>query len=387
MGPLTGYRVVELAGLGPAPFAGMMLSDMGAEILRIERADTSGPSLFQNSNHDIMARGRRSVAIDLKMAEGVDTALELIDQADGLIEGFRPGVMERLGLGPMICLKRNPKLVFGRMTGWGQDGPLANSAGHDINYIALSGVLHAIGRAGSNPVPPLNLVGDFGGGGMFLAFGMVCALLEAARSGRGQVVDAAMVDGISTLMAMIHGLLAQGLWRDERAANFLDTACHYYDTYECADGKFVAVGAIEPKFYKNLLQALDLADDPQAASQLEPADWPALKEKFAAIFRTRSRNEWCEILEGYDACFSPVLSLGEAYYHPHIKARGTFLYEKDLIQPAPAPRFSRTPAQVQGPPVVPGSHTIQTLTDWGFKAEKVQHLLTKGAVLQWQKDS
>ena len=333
MGPLTGNRIIEIAGLGPAPFAGMMLSDMGAEVVRIERVEASGLGLSQIPSHDVMARGRRSVAIDLKVPDGVDIALALIDQADGLIEGFRPGVMERLGLGPEVCLERNPKLVFGRMTGWGQDGPLAMTAGHDINYIALSGALHSIGRADGNPVPPLNLLGDFGGGGMFLAFGMVCALLEATKSGRGQVVDAAMVDGTSMLMAMIHGLLAQGLWRDDRATNFLDTACHYYDTYECADGKFVAVGAIEPKFYKNLLQALDLADDPQANSQLEPADWPALKEKFTAVFRGRSREEWCEILDGCDACFAPVLSLREAYEHPHIKARGTFLHES---RPHPA---------------------------------------------------
>ena len=386
MGPLTGYRIVEFAGLGPAPFAAMMLSDMGAEVVRIDRPTRPGPGFAQDPKHDLLVRGRRSVAIDLKKPNGIQAALKLIEDADALLEGFRPGVMERLGLGPDVCLARNAKLIYGRMTGWGQDGPLATTAGHDINYIALTGVLHAIGRKDGTPVPPLNLVGDFGGGGMFLAFGVVCALLEAAKSGKGQVVDAAMVDGASVLMTMIHGLLPQGRWRDERAANILDGASHFYDTYECADGKFVAIGSIEPKFYDLLLKALELDNDPAMAAQLEAANWPALKAKVAAAFRRRTRDEWCEILEGSDACFAPVLSLTEAYDHPHIKSRKTFISPGGVTQPAPAPRFSRTPAEVQGPPVPPGSNSIETLSDWGFSDDEVGRLLEDGAVQQFGDD-
>ncbi len=382
MGPLAGYRIIEIAGLGPAPFTGMMLSDMGAEVLRIDRAGPPGEFPGQDPRFDVLARGRRSVAVDLKNPEGIETILRLLDQADCLIEGFRPGVMERLGLGPEECQARNPKLVYGRMTGWGQEGPLAEAAGHDINYIALTGALHGIGREGGKPVPPLNLVGDFGGGGMFLAFGMVCGMLEAAKSGQGQIVDAAMVDGASTLMGLIHGLMSEGNWVDQPASNMLDTGTHYYDTYECADGKFVAVGAIEPKFYQILLEALDLADDPEMERQHDPAAWPSLKKKFTAAFLTRSRDEWCEILEGSDACFAPVLSLAEVPEHHHMKARDVMVKEGGLVQPAPAPRFSRTTAEIQGPPVEAGHHTSKTLIDWGFEPETVDRLLADEVVMQ-----
>jgi alpha-methylacyl-CoA racemase len=385
VGPLRGYRIIEIAGLGPAPFTGMMLSDMGAEVLRIDRAGPPSQGPAQDPRFDVLARGRRSVAVNLKHPEGIETILKLLEQADGLIEGFRPGVMERLGLGPEPCLARNPKLVYGRMTGWGQEGPLAEAAGHDINYIALTGALHSIGRAEGKPVPPLNLVGDFGGGGIFLAFGMVCGILEAIKSGQGQVVDAAMVDGASTLMGLIHGLMSEGNWVDQRSSNMLDTGTHYYDTYECADGKFVAVGAIEPKFYQNLLVALDLSDDPEMARQNDPAAWPDLKKKFTTAFLTRSRDEWCDILEGSDACFAPVLSLAEVPDHHHMKDRGVMIKDGPLTQPAPAPRFSRTIAEIQGPPVEAGHHTSDTLIDWGFEPEVVERLLDDKVVMQSQK--
>jgi alpha-methylacyl-CoA racemase len=379
MGPLSGYRIVEFAGLGPAPFAGMMLSDMGAEVLRVERANAP---VMQDPKLNIMNRGRKSVAIDLKNPEGVDIAQELIKKADCLIEGYRPGVMERLGLGPDICLEVNPKLVYGRMTGWGQDGPLANAAGHDINYIALTGALHAFGHKNDKPVPPLNLVGDFGGGAMFLSFGIVCALLEASKSGQGQIVDAAMVDGIASLTSMFHGLIANGLWQDKPASNSLDSAAHFYDTYECADGKFVAIGAIEPKFYELLVEKIGLANDPQMHNQHDPSEWPELSNKFAAVFRTKSRAEWCKILEGTDACFAPVLSFGEAIEHPHMKSRGNFITQGNLTQPAPAPRFSRTPGSIQSPPSEPGSHSKEALKRWGIEKSKIENLIQNKIVLQ-----
>jgi len=335
MGPLTGIKVLEVAGIGPGPFAAMMLADMGAEVLRLDRIAKrapKGPSL------DVLNRGRASVGIDLKHPDAVALVLELVEQADALIEGFRPGVMERLGLGPAPCLAKNPKLVYGRMTGWGQDGPLAQSAGHDINYIALSGALHAIGRAGERPMPPLNLVGDFGGGGMLLAFGVVCALLEARASGRGQVVDAAMIDGAATLMSMFFGMHAMGFHHLKRGTNMLDTGAHFYETYETSDGQHVAVGAIEPQFYAELLRRVGLADEALPA-QMDRASWPAMKVRLAQLFKQKTRAEWTQLLEGSDACFAPVLDLREASQHAHVRARGTLVEAHGVLQPAPAPRF------------------------------------------------
>jgi len=341
-----------MVGLGPGPFCAMMLADMGAEVIRIDQKRTAGvhPVFPQfNTKHDVLARSRRSLALDLKNPDGARAALELLGAADALIEGYRPGVMERLGLGPDVCLERNPKLVFGRMTGWGQSGPMAASAGHDLNYLALSGALHAMGRAGEPPAPPLNLVADFGGGAMMLAFGMVCALFEAQGSGKGQVVDAAMTDGAALLAAQIYGLQAGGFWRNERASNMLDGGAHFYDTYACGDGKFVSIAAIEPQFYERLLALCGIAD-PAFLAQMDERQWPLLKLRLAAVFKTRSRAEWCALLEGTDACFAPVLDLDEAPVHPHNLARRTFLDIDGVMQPAPAPRLSRTPGEIQGPP-------------------------------------
>ena len=377
MGPLDGIRVIEMAGLGPAPFAGMMLSDMGAEVLRIDRPGTM--PLFPEPKYDVMTRGRRSVSLDVKTPEGAEAVLQLVEKADALIEGFRPGVMESLGLGPDICLEHNPRLVYGRVTGWGQEGPLARTAGHDINFIALAGALHACGHQGDRPVPPLNLVGDFGGGGMLVAFGVVCALLEAQRSGRGQVVDAAMVDGTASLMALIHGMLACGFWRDERGVNLVDSGAHFYDTYETSDGKWIAVGAIEPNFYALLLERAGIDGD-EFKIQLDPTRWPELSEKMAAVFKTKTRDEWCEILEGTDACFAPVLSLEEAPNHPHNAARETYVEIGGVRQPAPAPRFSRTPGDISAAPPTPGEHTVSALADWGFSDGQLAALEDAGAI-------
>lgn len=370
MGPLKGLKILEVAGIGPGPFCAMMLADQGAEVLRIDRKNA--PSLA--GKYDVAGRGRRSVAVDLKKPEGVETVLRLAEQADGLLEGFRPGVMERLGLSPQTCLERNPRLVYGRMTGWGQYGPMAHAAGHDLNYIALTGALHGIGRKGEPPVPPLNLVGDYGGGAMMLAFGMVCALLEAQRSGQGQVVDAAMTDGAALLMAMFYGMKAGGMWRNERGANMLDGAAHFYDTYECKDGKYVAIGSIEPKFYALLLEKTGLKDDPEFKSQMNMKKWPELKEKLAAVFRSKTREQWCELMEGTDVCFAPVLDMDEAPTHPHNQARETFIEYNGVVQPAPAPRFSRTVSEIQGPPPTVGQHTDEALADWGFSGEEIQSL-------------
>jgi alpha-methylacyl-CoA racemase len=366
-----------MGGIGPGPFTAMMLADMGADIIRLERPD--GLQLFSDPKFDVMLRSRKSVMLDIKKPEGVGAVLDLVEQADALIEGFRPGVMESLGLGPDECLSRNPSLVYGRITGWGQDGPLARAAGHDMNYIALTGALHAIGRRGEKPVPPLNLVGDFGGGGMLLAFGMVCALLEARRSDHGQVVDAAMVDGAASLMAMVYGFQAAGLWRDERGVNLLDTGAHFYDTYETSDGKWVSIGSIEPQFYALLLEHADI-EDPEFKHQMDPGRWPALKEKLAAIIQRKTRDEWCEIMEGTDVCFAPVLSLGEAPAHPHNEARGTFVDIDGVPQPAPSPRFSRTPGEIQSPPPKPGEHTKEALADWGFTEERIAALKAEGVI-------
>jgi alpha-methylacyl-CoA racemase len=379
MGPLAGVKIIEIAGLGPGPFCGMLLSDMGADVLRLDRVEAVATGNFLPSHADLLARGRRSVAIDLKHPEGVNTVLRLVERADALYEGFRPGVMERLGLGPDRCLARNPRLVYGRMTGWGQEGSLAQAAGHDINYIALAGALWPIGRAGGAPVPPLNLIGDFGGGGVFLAFGIVCALLEARQSGRGQVVDAAMVDGASILMTFIYALREAGVWTDRRGVNLLDSGAPFYNTYETGDGEYVAVGAIEPQFYVELVTRLGL-DQRDLPAQFDRATWPAMRERFAAIFRTKSREEWCALLEGTDACFAPVLGLDEAYTHPHHRIRGAFAEVAGVRQPAPAPRFSRTRAAIQGPPRQPGADTGQALADWGFAAADIARLYERGAI-------
>jgi alpha-methylacyl-CoA racemase len=372
MGPLHGIRVVEFAGIGPGPFAAMLLSDMGAEVIRIDRKGGRSPALTE-----ITYRGRKAVALDLKKPEGVEAALMLIDQADALIEGFRPGVMERNGVGPDVCLKRNPKLVYGRMTGWGQTGPLAMAAGHDINYIALTGALHGMGNAGRKPVPPLNLVGDFGGGALYLAFGVVCGILEAQRSGQGQVVDTAMTDGAASLMAMFYGMNAMGMWKDERGVNLLDSGAHFYDTYETRDGKYIALGSIEPQFYKELLEKTGI-DDPAFAAQMDRSAWPALSAKLEAVIKTRTRDEWDAIMLGSDVCYAPVLSLGEAPKHPHNVARQTFVDIAGVTQPAPAPRFSRTVPEVQGPPE--GASNEASLKAWGFSDGDVAKLQSAGAI-------
>ncbi|MGH8324487.1 MAG: CaiB/BaiF CoA transferase family protein, partial [Steroidobacteraceae bacterium] len=344
MGPLTGYKVIELAGIGPAPMCAMLLSDLGADVLRIDRLADAGLGISLPTKYSVLNRGRRSVALDLKRPEATAAILRLTEQADALIEGFRPGVMERLGLGPDVCLARNPRLVFGRMTGWGQDGPLALAAGHDINYIALSGALNTIGRRGQAPVPPLNLVGDFGGGALYLAFGVVAGLLEAQKSGKGQVIDAAMVDGAASLMSAIYGMHGSGFWTDERGGNVLDTGAHYYDVYETSDGKYVSIGSIEGKFYDELLRLSGLKNE-ELPPQNDRKSWPQMKDRVTALFRTRTRDEWCKIMEGSDICFAPVLSMDEAPHHPHNRHRGTFVESGGVLQPGPAPRFSRTPSK------------------------------------------
>jgi alpha-methylacyl-CoA racemase len=370
MGPLNGVKIVEVGGIGAGPFCGQMLSDMGAEIIRIDKKGHHG---YGESKFDVMNRNRKSVCLDLKKPEGIETVLKLVKKADALLEGFRPGVMEKLGLGPDVCLKRNPKLVYGRMTGWGQDGPLSQAAGHDINYISLSGALHAIGPLDEKPIPPLNLIGDFGGGGLLLAFGIVCALFEAKQSRKGQVVDAAMIDGSATLMSLFYGLYASGLWSDKRGANLLDGGAHFYDTYETADKKWISIGAIEPQFYDLLLKLAEI-DDPEFKSQMEPSKWPSLKIKMEALFKTKTRDKWCEIMEGTDICFAPVLSFDEAIKHPHNVARKTFIEVNGIPQPAPAPRFSRTPPKIQSPPPSPGEHTQTALKDWGISDTYIQKL-------------
>ena len=379
MGPLAGVRILEIAGIGPGPFAAMMLADMGAEVLRIDRAQNVGSKAGEEPPGDLLNRGRRSLGLDLKNPDGVAALLKLVEQADALLEGFRPGVMERLGIGPEVCLERNPGLVYGRMTGWGQTGPLAHAAGHDINYIALAGTLDGIGRAGEKPLPPLNLVGDFGGGGMLLAFGIVTALFERSRSGRGQVVDAAMVDGAALLMTMMHGFRHTGFWRDERGTNLLDTGSHFYDTYETADGKYISIGSIEPQFYQELLRLTGLEGE-DLPRQMDRGAWGPLAKRLTEIFKSKTRDEWCEIMEGTDVCFAPVLNMGEAYQHPHNLARGTFVEVAGKLQPGPAPRFSRTPAEISRPPSHAGQHTDQALAEWGFSAEEIARLHEKKAI-------
>ena len=372
-GPLSGFKIVELAGIGPGPFCGMMLSDMGAEVIRVDRMGPGGRS------NDVLQRNRRSIGVNLKSPQGVETVLRLCESSDAVFEGFRPGVTERLGLGPEDCMARNEKLVYGRMTGWGQDGPMANAAGHDINYIGLSGALHAVGRAGERPVPPLNLVGDFGGGGMLLAFGMVCALLEAQKSGKGQVVDAAMVDGAASLMSMFFTMAASGVFTDQRGTNLLDGGAHFYDTYETKDGQHICIGSIEPQFYALLVEKSGV-DAERFADQMNAGKWSDYKAELTEVFKQKTRDEWCEIMEGTDVCFAPVLSIFEAPDHPHNKARGTFVELDGVMQPAPAPRFSRTAAEITGPARVPGEDTAAVLADAGFGDAEIAELVSGGVV-------
>ncbi|MEV0597897.1 CaiB/BaiF CoA-transferase family protein [Streptomyces sp. NPDC050315] len=374
-GPLAGVRIIELGGIGPGPFAGMVLTGLGAEVIRIER-----PGARVSAADTVLLRGRRSVAVDLKDPEGAAAVLRLTDSADALIEGFRPGVAERLGLGPEDCLTRNPRLVYGRMTGWGQDGPLAQAPGHDINYIGLTGVLHAIGPAGGDPVPPLNLIGDFGGGGMLLALGLVSALLHARATGSGQVVDAAMTDGSALLLAMTHGFLAHGMWQDERGVNVFSGCAPFYTTYRCADGNHVAVGAIEPQFYADLVRGLGLADDPECGTQGRQESWPLVRQRFASVFATRTRDEWAAHFAGTQACVTPVLSLTEAAAHPHNAARGTFLDTDGPLRPAPAPRFSATPATAPGATPKAGEDTRSVLADAGLTIAQLDSLTARGVI-------
>jgi len=377
MGPLAGVRVLEFEAIGPGPFCGMMLADMGADVLLVDRPNDPRMGIGRDRWFDVMMRGRRSVTLDLKSKDGVEAAVRLASRADAIIEGFRPGVMERLGLGPDVLLARNPKLVYGRMTGWGQEGPLAARAGHDINYIALTGVLHAIGRNGGAPVPPLNLVGDFGGGGMLLAFGIACALLEAQRSGKGQVVDAAMVDGASSLSTMFWGMLAAKRWSETRGENILDTGAPWYDVYETKDGKHVAIGSIEPKFYEELLLKLNL-NPKELPAQHDRKSWPVLRKLFSGRFLEKTRDEWCEVFEGSDACFAPVLSFSEARAHEHSAARGAHVDTGKVVQPAPAPRFSRTPGAIRRAPPERGALGAEALTDWGFSPDDAKQLAALG---------
>ena len=371
-GPLQGIRIIELAGIGPGPFAGMMLADHGAEVIRVDRPGA------RIDARDPLLRGRRVIGVDLKSAEGKALVLDLVKSADALFEGFRPGVTERLGLGPAECHAVNPRLVYGRMTGWGQFGPYANAAGHDINYIALAGALHAYGRAGDKPTPPINMVGDFGGGGMMLAFGMVSALLHAKTTGQGQVIDCAMTDGAAALMAMIWGFRANGIWKDERGVNLLDTGAHMYDTYECADGKWISIGSLEPQFYALLLEKTGLKDDADFANQMNSANWPALKERLTALFKTRTRDDWCADMEMTDVCFAPVLSMSEAPHHPHNAARGTFVEADGVMQPAPAPRYSATVSDA--PRMTKTADTDAILAELGYDGGKVEALKAAGTV-------
>ena len=376
MGPLAGIKVLEFESIGPAPFAGMLLADMGADVVVIDRPQGADLGLKRERWYDTMMRGKRSATLDLKSTTSKEVVHSLAEKADALIEGMRPGVMERLGIGPDEMLKINPRLVYGRMTGWGQTGPLAARAGHDINYIALTGILNAIGRKGEAPLPPLNLVGDFGGGGMLLGFGVACGLIEAARSGKGQDVDAAMVEGASLLATMFFGFLSSNSWNEDRGSNILDTGAPWYNVYETKDGKYVSVGAIEERFYKDLLNRMQL--DEKQFPQHDRAKWPLHKAALTTVFKSKTRDEWVKVFEGSDACFAPVLSWSEAPRHPHNRARSAYISVKRVEQPAPAPRFSRTPGEVQRPPPERGEGGAQALADWGFAAEQMKRLTSLG---------
>jgi alpha-methylacyl-CoA racemase len=372
-GPLSGLKVLEFAGIGPGPFCGMLLSDLGADVVRIDRKGSG-----RSSPADVTARGRRSVALDLKSPAAVETCLKLMESADGIIEGFRPGVMERLGLGPDVALARNPKLVYGRMTGWGQTGPYAKAAGHDMNYIAITGALAAIGTQ-DKPVPPLNLVGDFGGGALYLAFGLLAGVIHARATGQGQVIDCAMSDGAASLMAMFYGFKAGGMWGEGRRSNLLDGGAHFYDTYQCSDGKWISIGSIEPQFYLLLLEKTGITD-PQFQHQMSREEWPQLREKLAAIIAAKTRDDWCALMDGTDVCFAPVLTMDEAPAHAHNAARATFVEVAGVTQPAPAPRFSATPGAIQGPPPKIGADNDAALGDWGFSADAIAALKAQGAL-------
>ena len=372
-GPLTGLKIIEFAGIGPGPFCGMLLSDLGADVVRIDRKGQG-----RGSPADITARGRRSVGLDLKNPASIETCLKLFETADVVFEGFRPGVMERLGLGPDVALKRNPKLVYGRMTGWGQFGPYAQAAGHDMNYIAITGALHAIGTE-DKPIPPLNLVGDFGGGALYLAFGILAGVIKARETGEGQVIDCAMSDGAASLMAMFYGFKASGAWTESRRSNLLDGGAHFYDTYQCSDGKWVSIGSIEPQFYALLLEKTGISD-PAFKAQMDRGAWPDLKAKLAAVIATKTQSEWCDLMEATDVCFAPVLDLDEAPKHAHNVARQTFVELAGVTQPAPAPRFSKTPGAIQGPPPAIGAHDQEALRDWGFSEADVMALKANGAL-------
>ena len=379
MGPLAGIKIVELTGIGPGPMCGMLLADLGATVLRIDRTQPSDLGVPRPLRYDLLLRGRPCLALDLKDPTGRALALRLIEHADALIEGFRPGVTERLGLGPEDCLTRNPRLVYGRVTGWGQEGPLAQAAGHDLNYIALAGAVHAFGRQSQPPTPPLNLIGDFGGGALYLAFGVVCGLLEAKRSGRGQVVDAAMVDGAASLATIFFALHAAGNFTLNRGDNVLDSGAFFYDVYECADGKYVSLASIEDKFLAEFLRRMEI-DPKEMPAKLDRKRWPEAKAKLAARFKTRTRDEWCRLLEGSDACFAPVLSLEEAPIHPHNVARGTFIEVDGIVQPGPAPRFSRTPAGKPTPPEAPGERGNASLAQWGLTPDEIAGLKRVGVL-------
>jgi alpha-methylacyl-CoA racemase len=379
MGPLSGIRLIELGGIGPCPMAAMMLGDLGADVVRIDRIGSTRPGYAADPKVAVNSRSRRSIAVDLKRPAGVKLVLRLVEGSNGLMEPFRAGVAERLGLGPEVCLARNPALVYGRMTGWGQTGPLANAAGHDLNYVAVTGALHAIGRAGEKPAIPLNLVGDYGGGGMLLAFGMVCGLLEAKKSGKGQVLDAAMVDGAAILFSAIYGMHASGSWRDERATNLLDGAAHFYDVYETSDGKYISIGSIEPEFYVLLLAKLGL-DEEVLPEQMDRSSWAAMTERFARIFKTKTRDQWCEVMDGTDVCFAPVLSISEAPEHHHAKARDAYVDVGGVRQPAPAPRFSRTPGRARPAPLTTGADGDAVLVDYGFSAKERAELRATGVI-------
>lgn len=372
-GPLTGLKIVEFAGIGPGPFCGMLLSDLGADVVRIDRKGQG-----RASPADITSRGRRSIGLDLKNPASIETCLKLFETADVVFEGFRPGVMERLGLGPDVALKRNPKLVYGRMTGWGQFGPYAQAAGHDMNYIAITGALHAIGTK-EKPVPPLNLVGDFGGGALYLAFGILAGVIQARETGKGQVIDCAMSDGAASLMAMFYGFKAGGGWTEERRSNLLDGGAHFYDTYQCADGKWISIGSIEPQFYALLLEKTGITD-PAFAAQMNRGEWDNLRAKLAEVIATKTQAQWCEIMDGTDVCFAPVLDLDEAPKHKHNVARQTFVELGGVVQPAPAPRFSATPGAIQGPPPAIGAHDVEALSDWGFSGADIDALKSAGAL-------
>ena len=375
MGPLTGIRVVEMAGIGPGPFTAMMLSDLGAEVIRVDRLSHKGTGHRAN----VLNRGRKSIAVDLKNPRGVETTLRLIEQADVVLEGFRPGVMERLGLGPEECLSVNPRLIFARMTGWGQTGPLSQAAGHDINYISIAGALGAMGYADRPPAPPLNLVGDFGGGAMYLLTGILAALVERATSGQGQIIDAAMTDGTASLLSPFFGLMAMNMWTTDRFSNRLDGGAFYYGSYECSDGKYISIGSLEPQFYAELLEKAEITD-PEFQEQLDEAAWPAKREKLDQLFKTRTRQQWCDIMEGTDVCFAPVLDLKEAPSHPHNIDRKTFVELDGVVQPAPAPRFSRTQGEIQGPAAMVGEHTREVLSAWNFTDQEIGELQASGAI-------